>query len=58
MPIYDVSWTEELWYNARIEAEDEQHAQERLFDGSFVWPEPYDSEVQDSIEIEEAHAEV
>lgn len=58
MPIYNVSWTEELWYTARIEADSESHAQEIVFDGSFVWPEPYASEVQDSIYVEEANAEV
>lgn len=55
MPIYNVSWTEELWYTARVEADDEQHAQQMLFDHSFVWPEPYDSEIQDSVEVEEAN---
>ena len=55
MPIYDVSWTEELWYSTRVEADDEQHAQQMVFDGSFIWPEPYASEIQDSVYVEEAN---
>ena len=58
MPIYNVSWTEEQWYTARVEADDEQHAQEMLFTGGFDWPEPYGFEIQDSVEVEEADAEV
>ena len=56
MPKYQVSWTEELWYSTRVEADDEQHAQQMVFDGSFIWPEPYASEIQDSVYVEEANA--
>lgn len=54
MPIYDISWTEEQWYTARVEADDEQQAQQMLFSGEFEWPEPYGFEIQDSVVIDEA----
>ena len=54
MPIYYVNWTEESWYTARVEADDEQQAQQMLFSGEFEWPEPYGFEIQDSVVIDEA----
>lgn len=53
MPIYNVSWTEELFYTARVEADNPQHAQEMLFTDRFAWPVSYESEIQDSITVEE-----
>lgn len=58
MPIYNVSWTEELFYTARIEADSKEQAREMAFKPSFEWPDPYGFEIQDSIEVEEVDAEV
>jgi hypothetical protein len=52
MPIFEVHWTEELWYSATIEADDEEHAHEMIFTNRFPWPEPHGSEIQDSIVVE------
>ena len=53
MPKYLVSWNEEQWFTAEIEADSEEQAREMIFNPSFEWPEPHGFEVQDSIEVEE-----
>ena len=55
MPKYEISWTEEQWYTATIEADNEDHAQQMVFAGEFAWPEPYNWEIQDSMEIVEVN---
>ena len=50
MPRFQVSWTEEMWHSETIEAESEDHAIEMVFSGQIM-SEPFDSEIQDSVEI-------
>jgi len=52
MPIFEVHWTEELWYSATIEADNEEHARQMVFSGEFEWPQPHGFEVQDSVVVE------
>lgn len=55
MPKYKVSWTEEQWYEANIEADSEDEAREMILSGDFQWPNPYNWEIQDSVDVEEIY---
>ena len=55
MPKYLISWTEEQWYQKVVEADSYQEARDMLFSGDIEWPEPYDFEIQDSVEVEEVN---
>lgn len=55
MPKYLISWTEELWYKQEVEADSEEQARDMLFNGEFEWPDPYGTEIQDSVEVEEVN---
>ena len=50
MPVFQVTWTEEMWHSTYIKAKSEDEAREMVFSGQITC-EPYESEIQDSVEV-------
>lgn len=54
MAQFKVEWTEELWQRAYIEAESEEEAREKFWDGEcFETAQNCGYEIQDSVDVEE-----
>ncbi|CAB4123792.1 hypothetical protein UFOVP46_95 [uncultured Caudovirales phage] len=53
MAKYEIKWTRELWLKVTIEAESEQHAIDKFWDGEFDNEQQYGSEIQQDIDIRE-----
>ena len=51
MAQYEIKWTRELWLKVTIEAESEQQALSKFWDGEYENPQLYGSEIQDDIDI-------
>lgn len=59
MSNYVVSWTEETWYRVNIQANSEQEAREKFWNGDFDMDESKETgaEIQDGIDITLADGE-
>ena len=55
MPAFEISYTEETWYRAIIEAKDEHEAQDKFWANNFdlTTIKQTGGEIQESIDIEE-----
>ena len=55
MTNYSVSWTQEIWYRATIEANSVEEAREKFWSGEFdtSGTKETGAEIQDGIDIEE-----
>ena len=55
MAKFEIEWTEEVWYQKRVEADSKEDAMEKFWAGELDIDssDSYGGEVQDSIEIME-----
>lgn len=55
MATYNLKWTEEVWYSANVEADSEEDAYNKLFEGEIDYDsaDAYGGEIQDGVDIEE-----
>lgn len=49
MPTYRVEWTREQWFYVNIEANTEQDAIHKFWDGDYENEQMFGSEIQDSV---------
>lgn len=58
MPIYEIRWSEEVFYTQVVEADSAEEAQFMLLRGDFDWPDPDNIESTDYIYVEVVDADL
>jgi len=53
MPKYEIHWTHETWYKAKVEAKDKAEAFEKFWAGEYADKAEFGNEIADDVEAVE-----
>lgn len=50
---FQIEWTREEWYRVTIEADNEEQAREKFWEGEYENEKKFGAEIQDGVEVKE-----